>query len=77
MRKPYPFKVPVDLDAEDVAVKVMVDMPEPYNLTVHLANEHGTETEFPHMRVMKHLMAHLYGGFREGCEHYHTLGECA
>jgi hypothetical protein len=80
MRKPYPFKVPVDHDDPSVHVKVMVDMPVPQNLTVHLANEHAfgpglgrDETA----RVIAHLTGHLYGYFREGADHYHVEGEQA
>ena len=78
MRKPYPFKVPVDLNQPDVHARVMVDMPMALNLTVHLGNEHkiasktGTE-----MSVSQHLMAHLHGDFRAGSEHYHVEGEYA
>jgi hypothetical protein len=78
MRKPCPFKVPVDLDRPDVHSRVMVDMPMALNLNVHLSNEHkiarGESTE---LAVSQHLMAHLHGEFREGSEHYHVEGEYA
>lgn len=73
MRHPYPFKVPVDPDSEDVNIKIMVDMPVPYNLTVHIANEHKINpAPYEHQRVIDHMLAHVYGRFRTGAEHYHT-----
>ena len=77
MRMPYPFKTPVDPDADDVAIKVMVDMPYPSNLSVHLANEHGKSLDRWQENYIAHTLTHLYGEFREGSEHYHVWGEVA
>jgi hypothetical protein len=77
MRKPYPFKVPVDLNADDVEIKILVDMPYPGNMSVHLANEHGANPDRWQDNYIAHLAAHLYGDFRDGSEHYHVRGETA
>ncbi len=45
----------------------------PVNLTVHLANEHGSYTgPDAHQRVWAHMNAHVLGMFRRGQEHYHA-----
>jgi hypothetical protein len=79
MRKPYPFKHCVDVNDPDVHIKIMVDMPKPSNLTVHLSNEHrlGYEGKWPGTErlAIEHLEAHLFGVFRDGAEHYHVKGE--
>ena len=77
MRKPFPFKVPVDPDDPDVRIRLMVDMPEPRNLAVHLANQHRIGRDDWPLGTVTHLIAHLYGDFREGAEHYHVKGEYA
>lgn len=79
MRQPYPFRTPVDPDDPDVRVKVMVDMPDPHNMPVHLANEHRISPDRlgSTERVLRHLDAHLYAQFRDGSDHYHVKGESA
>lgn len=48
------------------------------NITVHLANEHGLKTSgLPEQHHIQHLLAHLYGRFRRGQEHYHEAPEFA
>lgn len=71
MRMPYPFKVPVDL--ADATVKVMVDMPTPANLHVHTCNDHALDAR--ENLQFDHALAHVYGEFRPGHEHYHNRGE--
>lgn len=62
-------------------VLILVDMPVPLNITVHLCNEHnilpGELADPAHDKVLAHLRAHLYGRFREGSEHYHNEDERA
>jgi hypothetical protein len=43
------------------------------NITVHLANEHGINRDkHPwEQHHIQHMLAHVYGQFREGQEHYH------
>lgn len=43
------------------------------NITVHLANEHRINPDpIPHeQRHLRHMLAHMYGEFRGGQEHYH------
>lgn len=78
MRQPYPYKVPVDA-ADVVRPLVLVDMPVPQNLRVHLANEHRINPDDGHgtENVISHLAAHMYGEFRGGSEHYHVRSEFA
>ena len=49
-------------------------MREPDNLTVHLANEHGTGADLRggFDREIAHARAHMHGKFRKGQEHYHA-----
>lgn len=44
-----------------------------FNIPVHLGNEHGIRTEgIPYEQLhIRHMMAHVYGEFRDGQEHYH------
>lgn len=43
------------------------------NITVHLANEHqiSPDARPPEQHHIQHMLAHLYGLFRPGQEHYH------
>ncbi len=43
------------------------------NITVHLANEHKVNSDpVPfEQRQLVHALAHMYGEFRPGQEHYH------
>jgi len=42
------------------------------SLSVHLANEHRATPHQDHGAEIEHMLAHLYGQFRPGQEHYHA-----
>lgn len=48
-----------------------------HNITVHLANEHKVNPDkIPdEQRHWRHALAHMYGEFRPGQEHYHDKKE--
>lgn len=45
------------------------------NITVHLANEHKINPGPYEENQVQHMLAHLYGIFRAGQEHYHQRPE--
>jgi hypothetical protein len=59
-------------DGPDPVTMAKMVRPGAMNLTVHLANEHGVQADRYHGTQVEHMLAHVYGRFRAGQEHYHA-----
>lgn len=67
----FPFAHNVHIDDVN-GIQVLRDMPWPQNMNVHICNEHGSYPDDWRDNQHQHLLAHAYGKFREGAEHFHT-----